>query len=69
VNRPPYWPDLGSMRLRLPDLGESLHAAAVDLGRNLTLDRCDMMLDRLRGAENSVRHLRQRLAEELAEQR
>jgi hypothetical protein len=60
-------PDLGAMRLRLPDLGESLHTSALELSRELSLDRCDRMLDRIRGAEHSIRHLRQALAEALAE--
>jgi hypothetical protein len=68
VNRR-YQPDLGDIKRRLPDMGESLHNAAVDLGKNLSLDRCDEMLDRLRGAEHSVRHLRRVLAETMDEER
>jgi Arc/MetJ-type ribon-helix-helix transcriptional regulator len=52
------------IRSSLPDLGESLPAAAVDLARDCTLERVDKMLSRLRGAETSLLHLRRSLAEQ-----
>lgn len=53
------------IRSSLPDLGESLHAAAVDLARDCTVERIDRMLARLRGAETSLLHLRRGLAAEM----
>jgi hypothetical protein len=57
-------PDISAMRARLPDLGESLHNAAIDLARDCTVERCDEMLARLKGAETSVAHLRRSLAQQ-----
>ena len=58
-----YRPDADAMRLRLPDLGESLHNAAVELGRDLTPDRCDQFAARLQTALDFTRHLRRALVE------
>jgi hypothetical protein len=55
------------MRLRLPDLGESLRTAAIDLAADLTLDRVDCFLSRIEGARTSVQHLRLALATKRAE--
>jgi len=52
------------IRSSLPDLGESLHAAAVDLARDCSLEHVDKMLSRLKGAETSLLHLRRSLAEQ-----
>jgi hypothetical protein len=54
--------DEDAMRRHLPDLGQSLHIAAVELSCDITLDRCDEMLARLAGAVEAVRHLRRELA-------
>jgi len=51
------------IRSSLPDLGESLHAAADDLARDCTLERIDQMLSRIKGAETSLVRLRLALAE------
>jgi hypothetical protein len=55
-----YAPSLGSLISHLPDLGEALHAA-VDQSHVCTLERIDMMLARLKGAETSLIHLRRKL--------
>ena len=56
-----YQPDIETMRNSLPDLGASLHNAAVDLERDCTVERVDMMVARLRAAEASMGHLRKAL--------
>lgn len=53
--------DANSMIKCLPDLGESLHNAAIDLSRDCTLDRVDLMLARIKGAEACLVHLRKAL--------
>jgi hypothetical protein len=57
-------PDIAAMCARLPDLGESLNNAAVDLSRDITVERVDEMLVWLKGAESSLVHLRRALAED-----
>jgi hypothetical protein len=57
-------PDISAMRKHLPDMGESLHNAAIDLARDCTTERCDQMLARLKGAETSLMHLRRKLMQE-----
>jgi hypothetical protein len=57
-------PGISAMRKHLPDMGESLHNAAIDLARDCTTERCDQMLARLKGAETSLMHLRQKLMQE-----
>jgi hypothetical protein len=54
-------PDANSIIKHLPDLGESLHNAAIDLARDCTVERIDAMLARLKGAETSLVHLRRKL--------
>jgi hypothetical protein len=49
----------------LPDLGESLHNAAIELARDCSLERTDMMLSRLQAATTSLVHLRKALAAEV----
>jgi len=61
--RPPILPDLDAMRARLPDLGESLHNAAIDLGRDLTLERVDEYMARLKGAQTNMTHMRRALVQ------
>ena len=56
-------PNASDMIGNLPGLGESLHACAVDLARDCTLQRIDEMLARLKGAETSLVFLRRSLAE------
>lgn len=58
-----FMPDLEAMRVHLPDLGQSLATAAAELARDLTAERCDLMLDRLQVASNTVRAIRRALAE------
>jgi hypothetical protein len=57
-------PDISAMRKHLPDMGESLHNVAIDLARDCTVERCDEMLARLKGAETSLMHLRLALAQQ-----
>lgn len=53
-----YAPSLGSLISHLPDLGEPLHTSAIDLARDCTIERVDMMMARLKSAESSLVHLR-----------
>lgn len=53
-----YGPSVQSMREHLPDLGEALHTAAIDLARDCSLERVDQMLARIKGAESNLIHLR-----------
>ena len=48
----------------LPALGKCLHVAAVELSRDCTLERVDLMLDRLKGAQAAIVHLRKSLVAE-----
>jgi hypothetical protein len=59
-----YQPDIESMRRSLPDLGESLHTAAIELSRDCSVERVDLMITRLKGAESGLVHLRKALAVE-----
>ena len=59
-----YQPSIESQASHLPDLGESLHTAAIDLSRDCTLERVDLMLARIKGAEATLVHLRKALAVE-----
>ena len=45
----------------LVDMGEALAAACSELSRDPTPERCDMLLMKLRGAEQGVRLFRQAL--------
>ncbi len=56
-----YQSSTESIRASLPDLGQSLHTAAIDLERDLTLERVDDFLARLQGAESALTHLRKAL--------
>jgi hypothetical protein len=56
-------PDASAMIKHLPDLGQSLQSAAIDLAKDCSLPRIDEMLARLKGAETSLLHLRRALAE------
>ena len=53
-----YRPSVEGMRARLPDLGESLNNAAIDLARDCTAERCDQF-----AAQDFARHLRRGLVE------
>jgi len=59
-------PDLDAMWKRLPDLGESLNTAALDLAHDLDLEKIDTFLAKLKGAETSLMHLRRALAERVS---
>jgi hypothetical protein len=56
-----YAPSIGSLISHLPDLGESLHHAAVDLSLDCTVQRVDLLLARLQGSETALVHLRKAL--------
>jgi hypothetical protein len=56
-----YQPNLDAMRNSLPDLGQSLNVAAIDLARDCTVERLDLLLARLQGAETALVHLRKAL--------
>jgi len=56
-----YQPDISVMRKNLPDMCESLHNATIDLSRDCSLDRVDLMLAKVKGAETSLVHLRRAL--------
>ena len=57
-------PEASAMIARLPDLGEALRTSAIDLAKDPTLPRIDEMLARIKGAENSLMHLRRKLKQE-----
>ena len=59
-----YQPSVESRVSHLPDLGESLHSAAIDLARDCTLEGVDQMLARIKGAETTLVHIRKALATE-----
>jgi hypothetical protein len=56
-----YAPSLGSLISHLPDLGESLHTAAVNLAHDCSLARVDLMLAQLETGKQSLVHLRKAL--------
>ena len=58
-------PNIDAMRARLPDVGESLNTAAHELARDITLEKIDAFLAKLKGAETSLIHLRRTLAQEV----
>lgn len=47
----------------LPDMGEGLSIACVNLHLDASLERCDELLARLQSAETAVTRLRTQLAE------
>jgi len=49
----------------LPDLGESLRNAAINLANDCTLERIDHMLAMFKGAESRLLHLRRSMAAEI----
>lgn len=59
-------PSAETLIKHLPDLGESLNTAAVDLAHDCTLERVDLMLARIKGAETSLVHLRKAMVSEKA---
>ena len=56
-------PDASTIIAHLPDLGESLNSAAIDLAQDCNIESIDAMLARLKGAESSLMHLRRSLAD------
>jgi hypothetical protein len=60
-----YQANADAIRARLPDLGESLRNAAIDLACDCTLARVDEMLASIKGAETLLLHLRRGLAAEM----
>jgi hypothetical protein len=52
-----------AMKSSLPELGESLSTAAMELAREISLDKVDAFLARLKGAEIALMHLRNALDE------
>ena len=59
-----YQPNIDAIRNSLPDLGEALHIAAVDLSRDCSLERVDQMLARLNSAQSNLQHLRKAMVAE-----
>ena len=59
-----FAPDIDAMRCSLPDVGESLNTAALELARDLNLERLDQMLARLKSAESNLVHLRKAMIAE-----
>ncbi len=57
--------DVNAMQARLPDLGVSLHSAAIDLAKDCTIPRIDEMLARLKCVGTSLLHLRRAEIEEV----
>jgi len=57
-------PSAESLISHLPDMGESLNTAAVDLHRDCSLEGVDLMLARIKGAKTTMVHLRRALAAE-----
>jgi hypothetical protein len=55
-------PDIDAMRRHLPDIGDSLNTAAINLAVNITVEGIDAFLAKLKGAETSLMHLRRALA-------
>ena len=58
-----YQPDLDAMKSCLPDLGAALEAAFCELSKDLSIDRIDRALMKLKGAENSLVAMRRALME------
>ncbi len=50
MNRPPYTPDAASLIASLPDMGDSIHAACIDLVRHQTVEACDKLIARVKTA-------------------
>ena len=59
-----YEPNLEARRKSLPDLGQALNTAALELARDLTLERLDMMLARVKSAQDNLTQLRKSLVAE-----
>ena len=53
-----YQPDLDAMKSRLPDLGAALEAAFCELSKEVSIDRIDQALMKLKGAEHSLVSIR-----------
>ena len=64
ITRRLYQPDLGAMRARLPDLGAALDAALCELSKDITVDRIDQAVMKLKDAEQSLVAMRQALVED-----
>lgn len=64
MNRSPYMPDAASLIARLPDMGAALDAALCELGKDMTVDRIDQALMKLKGAEHSLVAMRRVKIEE-----
>jgi hypothetical protein len=54
-----------AMKARLPDLSAALDAALCELHKDMTVDRIDQVLMRLKGAEQSLVAMRRALFEEV----
>ncbi len=57
-----YGPNLGTLTDNMSSMGESLQAACYALADDCTLERVDLMLARLKGAEHTLVHIRKALA-------
>ena len=57
-------PDLYTVQKHLAAMGESLSTAAHELARDVTLEKIDLFLAKLKTAESNMQHLRRALAQE-----
>ena len=60
-----FQPSISGMRSSLPDVGESINTACIDLERDLTLERLDDLMARLNAAQQNLGHLRRAMVAEL----
>ena len=65
MNRPPYMPDAASLIARLHDMGDSIHAACIDLVRHQSVESLDQCVMRVKAAEQTLTHLRKALIADL----
>ena len=63
VARRLYQPDLDAMTASLPDLGAALEVSLCELSKDLTVDRIDQALMKLKGAEHSLVSMRRATVE------
>ncbi len=61
MNRPPFMPDAATLIARLPDMGEALHSARIELVRHQTVKSLDQCVARVKAAEQTLTHLRRAL--------
>jgi len=59
-----YQPDLDAMKSLLPSLGAALEVAFCELSKDVSIDRIDQALMKLKGAEQSLVAMRRAKAEQ-----